>query len=65
MNTHEHQNVELLAYYIYLAEGRPHGRSLRHWLEAEFQYKTHTFGNSTLQDGSNQTEESRLSVLSV
>ena len=26
-----------MAYYIYLAEGRPEGKSVQHWLEAEEQ----------------------------
>jgi hypothetical protein len=35
MESREHQIIELLAYCIYLAEGRPEGRALQHWLEAE------------------------------
>jgi hypothetical protein len=39
MESQEHQNIESLAYYIYVAEGRPEGRALRHWLEAEKQFE--------------------------
>jgi len=39
MNSGEHPTIELLAYCIYLAEGRPEGRALRHWLEAEEQFE--------------------------
>jgi len=35
MNLPEHQTIETLAYYIYVAEGRPEGRALQHWLEAK------------------------------
>jgi hypothetical protein len=37
MKSREHQIIESVAYYIYLAEGRPEGRVLQHWLEAEEQ----------------------------
>jgi len=30
-----HDAVALQAYLIYMAEGRPQGRALQHWLEAE------------------------------
>jgi hypothetical protein len=39
MNSLEHQAIELLAYYIYVAEGRPEGRALQHWREAEALFK--------------------------
>jgi len=39
MNPLEHQTIEALAYYIYVAEGRPEGRALQHWLEAEEQFE--------------------------
>ena len=35
MESQEHSTIELLAYFISLAEGRPEGRALQHWLEAE------------------------------
>ena len=35
LESREHPTIELLAYCIYLAEGRPEGRALQHWLEAE------------------------------
>ena len=35
MNPREHRITEVLAYYIYLAEGRPEGRAAEHWLKAE------------------------------
>jgi hypothetical protein len=35
MESKEHQMIESLAYCIYLADGRPEGRALQHWLEAE------------------------------
>jgi hypothetical protein len=38
-NSLEHQAIELLAYYIYVAEGRPNGKALQHWLEAEEQFE--------------------------
>jgi len=37
MKSREHQIIESVAYFIYLAEGRPEGRALQHWLEAEEQ----------------------------
>ncbi len=40
MNSLEHQAIETLAYYIYVAEGRPEGRALQHWLEAEMQFES-------------------------
>lgn len=30
-----HQQIQELAYLLYLREGRPQGRHLEHWLEAE------------------------------
>jgi Protein of unknown function (DUF2934) len=39
VNAREHRTIAFLAYYIYLAEGRPEGRHLRHWLEAEEQFE--------------------------
>jgi hypothetical protein len=39
MESSEHQAIELLAYSIYIAEGRPKGRALQHWLEAEEQFE--------------------------
>lgn len=36
MKSHDNQRIELLAYYIYIAEGRPEGRALRHWCESEY-----------------------------
>jgi len=39
MNSLEHQAIELLAYYIYVAEGRPDGKALQHWREAEALFK--------------------------
>lgn len=38
-NSLERQTIEELAYYIYVSEGRPEGRALRHWLEAEELFK--------------------------
>ena len=35
MESREHQMIESLAYYFYLADGCPEGRALQHWLEAE------------------------------
>jgi len=35
----EHQRIESLAYYIYVAEARPEGKALQHWLEAEKQFE--------------------------
>jgi hypothetical protein len=35
MESPEHQLIESLAYYFYLADGRPEGRAVQHWLEAE------------------------------
>jgi hypothetical protein len=35
MGSREHRMIESLAYYIYLAEGRPVGKALQHWLEAQ------------------------------
>ena len=35
MQSREYQTIELIAYCIYLAEGRPEGRAAQHWLEAE------------------------------
>jgi len=35
MESREHQLIESLAYYIYLADGCPTGRAEQHWLEAE------------------------------
>ena len=37
MESREYQAIEALAYSIYVAEGRPEGRALQHWLEAEEQ----------------------------
>jgi len=37
MNSLERSTIESLAYFIYLNEGRPEGRALNHWLEAEKQ----------------------------
>ena len=37
MESSEHRTIELLAYFIYIADGRPEGRALQHWLEAEEQ----------------------------
>jgi hypothetical protein len=39
MDSAKQQGVELLAYYIYLAEGQSEGHALDHWCEAEFQIK--------------------------
>ena len=39
METSEHRTIELLAYFIYVAEGRPEGRALQHWFEAEEQFE--------------------------
>lgn len=30
-----HQAIEERSYFIWLGEGRPHGRALEHWLTAE------------------------------
>jgi hypothetical protein len=30
-----HQQIQELAYLLYLREGRPQGRHVQHWLEAE------------------------------
>jgi len=35
MESREHQMIESLAYYFYLAEGCPEGRAFENWLEAE------------------------------
>jgi hypothetical protein len=35
MESNEHRMIESLAYYFYLADGRPEGKALQHWLEAE------------------------------
>ena len=35
MDSREQRITEVLAYYIYLAEGRPEGRAAEHWLKAE------------------------------
>jgi DUF2934 family protein len=45
MESTEHQRVEILAYYIYLAEGWAEGQALRHWLEAEYQIQTDALGD--------------------
>jgi hypothetical protein len=39
MKSREHQTIESVAYHIYLAEGRPEGRALQHWVEAEEQFE--------------------------
>jgi hypothetical protein len=36
-------DIEVLAYYIWEKLGRPEGRALEHWLEAEYLYRTQSF----------------------
>ena len=37
------QEIEFLAYLIWERNGRPEGRSLDHWLEAEYLMQTYSF----------------------
>jgi len=34
-----HEEIALCAYYIWEAEGRPEGRAIDHWLQAELQLR--------------------------
>lgn len=36
-----HERVQEAAYFNYINEGRPEGRALQHWLNAEQQLKAH------------------------
>ena len=54
--------IESLAYYFYLADGRPEGRALQHWLEAqelleaeqqceaEFSFESNIFDEKTVEE---------------
>ena len=61
--------IESLAYYFYLADGRPEGRALQHWLEAqelveaEQQCEVESFESNFLEDKA--VEEPELSGLFV
>jgi len=44
MDSGKRKEVELLAYFIYLAEGRTEGYSLDHWSQAEYLIETDNFG---------------------
>jgi hypothetical protein len=35
--TEKHRETRLLAYAIWLDQGKPHGRDIEHWREAELQ----------------------------
>jgi hypothetical protein len=46
MQTHpQFQDINFLAYLIWERNGRPEGRSLDHWLEAEYLMQTYYFGD--------------------
>lgn len=44
MDSGKNNEVELLAYFIYIAEGRTEGHALDHWREAEYLIETGNFG---------------------
>ena len=44
MDSGKQKEVELLAYFIYLAEGRTEGYALDHWREAEYLIGTDNIG---------------------
>jgi hypothetical protein len=44
-----HETVERLAYEIYEREGRPEGRAMEHWLEAEKQLSDESFLEQELE----------------
>jgi len=39
----DYQNIEVLAYRIYLCQGSQQGRALDHWIEAEKQLRENLF----------------------
>ena len=43
MSMLEHQNIEILARYLYEIEGCPEGRAKEHWLNAERQLTENLF----------------------
>jgi len=69
MESREHQLIESLAYYFYLADGCPEGKALQHWLEAEQlleteqQCEVESFESNFLDDKA--VEEPELSGLFV
>ncbi len=65
MESIEYQRIELLAYYIYLAEGRPEGRALQHWLEAEYQVATHTLGDKSDANQNNHNGIPEFSITHI
>jgi hypothetical protein len=45
-----HQDIETLAFFIWEKQGRPHGRAMEHWLEAEYLIHTQTFTHESPTD---------------
>jgi hypothetical protein len=39
----DHRDIETLAYFIWEKQGRPPGRAMEHWLEAEYLICTQAF----------------------
>ena len=49
MTSLDHQNIEVLAYHLYLGEGRSEGLALKYWFEAKEQLCTNLFRDEDAQ----------------
>jgi len=45
MESLDYRNIEVLAHYLYITQGRQEGRALDHWIEAEKQLSENLFWN--------------------
>lgn len=66
MKTHSHQDISDRAYHLWLERGRPHGRDVEFWHEAEQRLREETAGessNGSSEKGHSTSESKGASAL--